>query len=747
MNKKNEKNGEQVNAGSLLHSFKIKLSYIRSGRHLSVIYLIVFWIMSLLLFPPTKKVEEIRFEENDIANVDVIAPFTFSVPYSEQEIETSKANAAVSVLPVYQKKDVRKRLRGSLNSLRRKIGGIAGRDTLQPEKTYRLINELIPGIGEDGVRLLMEESLRERLFDRALRLQEELFDNGIMNDASPIRRKGYLQITVLEDDSEDVISTRQLIEQDGLERIILADGKDIFGEDREAILGLYYNIVRSHLSPNLIYNHEETQARREKAIENVSDSFKISENQRIVSKHDKVTRRQVNILQALEEKKARRKIAESGLQTFSLFVGKGLRIAILLFLLAFSLNYFSPDIIKNTNKVTLVFVVVIAYMLLMALIVRTPGLSPYLIPASFVSMVFAAFFGVLTAAIFALFAGIMILTHTNLPPQHLFIAIFAGIVALTSISKLRERKNFYTIFLYISIAYVAGIFSFSVTQGESLKPMLFSSVWGITNSLFCTILVMFLLPIFESVLGMTTNFTLMELSDLNKPLLKRLVLEAPGTYHHSILVGNLVEAVAGDIGVNSLLARVAAYYHDIGKLEKPDYFFENKRGTVNKHEKLAPSMSALILSAHVKDGLALAKEEKLPPVIIDAIREHHGTTVMRYFYNKAQEYDSKESINVEDFRYSGPKPQTKENALIMLADSSEAAARSLKEPTEPRIRAVVNKIFEERMNSGELDQSGLTLNDIARVKEKFVQLLTSVFHPRVSYPKQKEEEQGSNETD
>jgi putative nucleotidyltransferase with HDIG domain len=253
-------------------------------------------------------------------------------------------------------------------------------------------------------------------------------------------------------------------------------------------------------------------------------------------------------------------------------------------------------------------------------------------------------------------------------------------------------------------------------------------------------MVMFILPIFESIFDATTDFTLMELSDLNRPLLRRLIIEAPGTYHHSLMVGNLVEGVAEEVGANGLQARVGAYYHDIGKLAKPEYFFENKGDNVNKHEKLTPRMSALILASHVKEGIELAKQEKLPRIVVDAIREHHGTTVMAYFYQRALEYDSHDSVNVNDFRYPGPRPSSKETALIMLADSTEAAVRSLESPTAPRIRAIVRKIIESRMNDGELDESGLTLNDIAVVREKFIQLLTGVFHSRIPYPAQREEE-------
>ena len=262
---------------------------------------------------------------------------------------------------------------------------------------------------------------------------------------------------------------------------------------------------------------------------------------------------------------------------------------------------------------------------------------------------------------------------------------------------------------------------------------------GVANALACTIMVMFLLPVFESLFDLATNFTLMELSDLNRPLLRRLIMEAPGTYHHSLMVGNLVETVAREVRANGLEARVGAYYHDIGKLSKPEYFFENTGDRENKHENLAPRMSAIILVAHVKEGIELARNEKLPRIIVDAISEHHGRTVMAYFYQKALEYDSNDSVNADEFRYPGPRPRSKETALIMLADSCEAAVRSLRDPTAPKIRAIVQKIIEMRTADGELDESGLTLNDIAMIREKFIQLLTSVFHPRIAYPMQREE--------
>jgi putative nucleotidyltransferase with HDIG domain len=625
----------------------------------------------------------------------------------------------------------------------RRIEEIASTDTVGEEERIETILDFAPGLQKDPVELLLDRRIRDRMLTEGHRLQKQLFGQGIINDASPLRLGNYRHITVVDGSGEHLIPTRPLIEQGSLETIILSEAKKIFGTNDEAI-SLFYSILRSHLMPNLVYDTVETKRRRDEAEQQVLKAFKVSENQRIIAKHDKVTKKQVDMLEALEQRRAELELQTSHTKRVMLFMGKGLRILTLLLLLGLAFYRFRRDLISESGKLTLVFIILTCYLLFTVLVIRLPFLDHYLIPVAFVSLVSTAFFGVMPAVILTLFASLMLVTHTDLPASYTFVSILAGTAAIVSIVHLRERKNFYRIFLYVSVAYIIGIAGFSLTEGMSAGEFLFSALWGITNSFACTILVMFLLSIFESLFDVSTNFTLMELSDLNRPLLRRLIMEAPGTYHHSLMVGNMVEAVAGDVGANGLLARVSAYYHDIGKLNKPEYFFENKGDNVNKHEKLTPTMSALILGAHVKEGVELAKKEKLPRVILDGIKEHHGTTVMAYFYRKALEYDSHDSVNVDDFRYAGPRPRSKETALIMLADSSEAAVRSLKEPTAPRIRAVVNRIFEARMNDGELDQSGLTLNDISAVREKFINLLTGVFHPRIQYPQQEEETEPGN---
>jgi hypothetical protein len=237
----------------------------------------------------------------------------------------------------------------------------------------------------------------------------------------------------------------------------------------------------------------------------------------------------------------------------------------------------------------------------------------------------------------------------------------------------------------------------------------------------------------------------LELANLDKPILKDLIVQAPGTYHHSIIVGSLAEAAAKAIDVNPLLARVSAYYHDIGKIKKPLYFSENQGGKGNPHDKLSPSMSSLILNAHVKDGVELAKRQKLGKKILDIIQQHHGTSLVSFFYQKAKEKGNPgvESINEKDYRYLGPRPQTKEAGIVMLADAVEAASKTLSEPTSSRVKGLVSRIINNIFTDGQLDDCELTLRDLHYIEESFGRILTGIFHQRVEYPDSQEEHNAS----
>ncbi len=236
----------------------------------------------------------------------------------------------------------------------------------------------------------------------------------------------------------------------------------------------------------------------------------------------------------------------------------------------------------------------------------------------------------------------------------------------------------------------------------------------------------------------------MELSDLNRPLLKRLLIEAPGTYHHSIVVGSMAEAAAFEIGANPLLAKVCGYYHDIGKSKKPLYFIENQLNGKNYHDKLAPSMSSLILTAHVKEGVELAKRYKLGEDIINTIRQHHGTRVISYFYERAKHLKSKAEVNINDYRYPGPKPQTKEAALVMLADAVEAASKTLENPTTSRIQGLIQRIINDIFTDGQLDNCDLTLRDFHSIAKSFYKFLNGIYHHRIEYPEKNQHTNGKD---
>lgn len=317
-------------------------------------------------------------------------------------------------------------------------------------------------------------------------------------------------------------------------------------------------------------------------------------------------------------------------------------------------------------------------------------------------------------------------------------ALLGGIVGAHGVRQCKERGTIYTAGLKVSVVNMAVALCFSIygetpISMQTIYCVVFAFTGGIINALYVSGMV----PLVENVFQYTTDVKLLELSNLNSPLLRELMVRAPGTYHHSMLVGSLVEAGAEAINANPLLARVAAYYHDVGKLKKPLYFIENIRAGDNKHDKLSPSMSALILISHVKEGVELAKENRLGLPIIDIIRQSHGTSLISYFYKKAKGLEhpgAPSAVEERDFRYPGPKPQTREAGLVLLADCVEAASRTLTDPTPARIQGMVQKIINNIFIDGQLDECELTLKNLHEIAKSFNQILAGIYHHRIDYP-------------
>ena len=427
--------------------------------------------------------------------------------------------------------------------------------------------------------------------------------------------------------------------------------------------------------------------------------------------------------------------------------GSTLLIALLLVILYKDLARYNPDIKKGFRLILLIGILLTGNLIVgrtfyyilegFAKWIGTidPFLLVYTVPLATGSMLVALLVDIHTAIIFTVITSLIGGLWINTPLYSIFI-FTSGLTAAFGVIRCKKRSSIWRAGLSVSLVSMITVLFITLYQGQifTTEPLLAIAA-AFINGIIVTTLVSAMLPLFEYSFNITTDISLLELVDLNHPLMRELLVEAPGTYHHSIMVGTLVEAAAEAVGVNPLLARVSAYYHDIGKIKMSEYFIENQIVSVSKHEKLAPRMSSLILLSHVKEGVELAKQYKLPQAIIDIIQQHHGTSVQTFFYQKAKEQHDKDTpLTEEDFRYPGPKPQTRVAALILMADAVEAASRVLTETTPARVSILVDRIINHCFIDGQLDNCELTFKDIREIKSHLVYLLTSMYHKRISYP-------------
>ena len=397
--------------------------------------------------------------------------------------------------------------------------------------------------------------------------------------------------------------------------------------------------------------------------------------------------------------------------------------------------------IKKTSILHFSFLFVLGFALVI-FFKRYTNLSPYYIPIPAIAMLTVILFSSLELALLlSLSLSILIGVIFNIDLYLMIIMFLGSLTGAFFVFRIRQRYKLIQAGVLVSMIMALSLAIISYRNSIGVMSLSLPNMMpAIINGVLSAFIVAGSLPIFEFLFKMATNISLLELSDFNHPLLKRLVLEAPGTYHHSLLVGNLAEVAAESITANALLARVGAYYHDIGKLDKPEYFSENQDRSLSKHEQLKASMSKLVIINHVKDGIALAKKYKLNSAIIDFIEQHHGTSLVFYFYLRAlEEKKNKEDVSEEVFRYIGPKPQTKETAIVLLADSVEAACRSIETPNAQRIEEIVHTVINNKFIDGQLDECDLTLKDLHKIAKTFMHILSAIYHSRVEYPELKSE--------
>ena len=560
--------------------------------------------------------------------------------------------------------------------------------------------------------------------------QEEYFallsiDNSDLRYALNTINNGINKIyeTPLEEDDENKI-TRSRTE--------MSDIVDSFSFN-EAAKNAIKQLVVTLVKPNYFYDEEATARLKEEA-ENSITPVLIKKNQTIVKEGDPVNANQLEILSELGY------LSESG---FNALPYSGLVVAVLSIhlIIVFYLMRFYKVIYEDTKKIALIFLLMNLALALARVMVI---ISPFIVPYTFLPMLLTILVKKRVGQSLALYSAVFLSIVTGFNVQVLLLLMLTSILSVIFINKVEERNDILKSSFYISVVTFVVSLSLGFLLSNSVTDSIRNSLFAASGVILSGILVIGFLPLIENTFNVVTEIKLLELANPNHPLLKRLQMEAPGTYHHSIMVGNLAEAAAEELHANSILLRVAAYYHDIGKLSRPQFFKENQIGSKNPHDEISPNLSTLIIINHVKIGLEMAEKAKLPQEIKDLIAQHHGTTLVKYFYltmkNNAEDPDS---VKEEDYRYPGPKPKTREAGIMMLADSVEAAVRSISDPTQGKVEAMVYKIFKDKLEDGQLDECDITFSDVSKIRRNFLKTFGSIYHERIEYPEDKRKKANS----
>lgn len=503
---------------------------------------------------------------------------------------------------------------------------------------------------------------------------------------------------------------------------------------------LAVRISRAFLKTNVIFEPNLTTERQALARNAVPIAVgKVFENEKIVDANTRITPEIKRKLDSLEKEYERRgQLATASTQVIG-FIGRVLLSGVILFFFFAYLFTYRPSIYNNIKLLILIGLIFLIHIAMAYFFVYKLHWSEYAIPmtiaAMLVTIIFDGRISFIAMVTLNLLVGIILSNNLTFVITNLFVAS----LAIYTVRRLRERTQLMWSIVAIIAGYVSVILIFELIKFSDWNSLLDKILFAATNGFLAPPLTYGLLIIIEKTFKITTNLTLLELLDFNHKLLNHLAMNAPGTFKHSVDVGNLAVTAADAIGANSLLARVGAYYHDVGKVTKAIYFIENQMGGENKHSKLAPRLSAMIITSHVKDGIRLAKEYKLPQVVADFIPMHHGRSRVEYFYQQAlKQADNPQDVNEDDYRYPGPRPNTKETGILMISEAVEAASRSISSPTPQRLETLIDSIIETRIKEGDLDECPLTFRELTTIKESIIPVIIGSLHKRIEYPGQRE---------
>jgi cyclic-di-AMP phosphodiesterase PgpH len=727
-------------------------------------------VMTILMFPTREPYDQIsQVQPGDVwQRQEVIAPFKFPIFKSEAQLEAERDSIRFDEPPVFAREaQAVPRTEAAIDSLEGRldalfsayVGWRQGReqgDGQAAAADSARYFERLDGFETALTGSQLEKLIASRAARAGLATATREGESGPPLDVLLLRTVRTIANRVLPygvlDVPKDSVLTSQITVVNPDERTeVLVPKQDVYGyndavtaarnelnvrfPNRPDTVAIGVTFFDEVLVPSLRYLEGESEARWAEKEERISrTSGMVREGESLIRRGDRVTPEIQRQLYSLSRLRAEQ---QGDIGPYRIMLGELVLCAAAFLIFFLYLFLMRRQVYNETRYLLLVALLFGAIVGFFGVAVRLSGLAELAVPVGLASILLTVIFdsrvGMFGTVTLACIGGLIF----GYDFQFTFATIFAGTLAVFSVRDVKNRSQIILTAGLVFGAYVLILGSYtllSVGQAERFLSELF--LVGINSVLL--LLAYPLLWIFERTFGVTTDLTLLELSDTNRPLLKELSLRAPGTFNHSLQVANLAEAAADAVGANALQARIGALYHDIGKMLKPEYYIENQQPGDNPHDRVTPYMSALIIASHVKDGLELGREYNLPEVVLNFIPTHHGTTLMEYFFRKAKELRGPEDPTVDEmeFRYPGPRPQTNEQGIVMLADSVEAASRSLDKPTPRRLEGLVDSIFRARIEEGQLDGCALTFADLNLIKETFLSILGGIYHFRVKYPDQ-----------
>jgi len=716
----------------------------QTGIKRKIIIGLITVILIVMMFPKGESIESEVTEGAIWTNDDLIAPFSFPIIKEKQTFQNEVNEAERSVYPVFNSITIKSS--DSLNAFAAYIISVIDENLKKQSEPYlnptflssKAFTQFVTLRKQQKESYTSKDKTLPSIFNIAGNIVDMVSKRGIVNIASNSKVRDSIAVRVGNIDRIEPISKFYFFDFAKNEVRNKIRELNYTEEVNEAIIEFTFHFIY----PTLVYNEDATNLEIEQAKNNVSKYAGIvNENERIVAKHDRITKQIKLIIESYKEAKGET-IGSEGI--ILQLLGKFLHISFFITILAIYLYLFRKKIFYDNTKIVLISIIVVFVSFVTYLInhiaVKAPIHFLIFVPAA--SMIFTIVFdsrvGFYLTVILSLIVGAL---RGN---DYTFMAMnfIAGGLSVYTVRDIKNRTQIFRSFLFILIGYTASILAFGLERFAPAESMLIEFAFAASNALISPVLTYGLLIFFERLFNITTDLTLLELSNFDRPLLRELARKAPGTFNHSMTMGTIAEAAAEKIGANALLARVGAYYHDIGKIIEPQGFVENQMNSQNLHENLPPEESAKLIVKHVNEGIDLARQYKLPQELIDFIPMHHGTTVSTYFYEKAKNLYGDDKVNLDDYKYPGPKPNSKETAIVMLADGCESAVRSISDPDALKVENMINNIFNSRLKESQLDDAPITFSDISKMKEAFLSILISQHHRRIKYPKQEDAEQG-----